>query len=60
MADNDGITALIAASGAGHVFVVRVLLMAGADKDLADNDGRMAVIVATRAGHVEVVSLLRD
>ena len=46
----DGRTALIWASGAGHLDIVHLLLEAGADKDVADNDGRTALHRASNTG----------
>jgi len=40
---NDGTTPLMSASYMGHPEVVRVLLAAGADKDLRNNDGKTAL-----------------
>ena len=54
----DGRTALIAASGKGHVEVVRVLLAAGAGVDVATNSGWTALIWACCKGHIEVVRAL--
>ena len=42
----------------GHVEVVRMLLEAGADKDLEDIDSKTALIYASDKGHGQVVRLL--
>ena len=44
----------------GHAEVVRLLLGAGADKDVADSSGFTALISAYRAGHADIVSLLLE
>ena len=44
--DNNGDTPLMGASYCGKPEVVRVLLAAGADKDLRDNDGKTALDIA--------------
>jgi ankyrin repeat protein len=54
----DGVTALMTASGSGHLEVVRLLCEAGADKDKADQNGETALILASRRGHLEVARLL--
>ena len=51
---------LTAASGQGHVEVVRLLLEAGADKNLADNDGSTALMCAALWEKVEVMRLLLE
>ena len=43
------------ASQAGHLEIVRMLLLAGSNKDVADNDGRAALHAASIAGAVEIV-----
>ncbi|OLP91569.1 putative phospholipid-transporting ATPase IA [Symbiodinium microadriaticum] len=60
--NNDGNTALIVASLAGHAGAVKVLLQVGVDVDLADNDGTTALMAASAApgGHDAVVRLLLD
>ena len=58
-----GETALMAASSEGHAEIVRLLLEAGADKDMKDGTSRSnltALMLATSKGHVEIVSLLLD
>ena len=42
----------------GHVEVVRLLLDAGADINLASNNGLTASMLAADQGHVEVARLL--
>ena len=59
--DNRGFTALMMASQAGHVEIVRLLLNKGADVDARINeDGLTALIIASRFGHPDVVKLLLD
>ena len=53
-----GHTALICASENGHDEALRLLLLAGADKDVASNDGDTALMYAAHRGHVEVLRLL--
>ena len=57
-ADND--TALYIAAAKGHDAVVRTLLDAGADKDLARNDGVTPLMIAAQTGHAAVVCALLD
>ena len=54
----DGATALILASGNGHLEVARLLWDAGADKDKARQDGATALILASYYGRLEVARLL--
>ena len=54
----DGATALMCASGNGHLEVAQMLCEAGADKDKADLEGFTAFLQASRSGHLEVVRLL--
>eukprot|EP00439_Symbiodinium_sp_Y106_P024937 s399_g3.t1 len=60
LADDGGFTALITASGRGHVEAVRMLLDAGANKSLASSHGLTALMVASLPGHVEVLRVLLD
>lgn len=53
-----GTTALIRNAGAGSVSVVRVLLEAGADPNLADTAGRTPFAAALEAGSFETMALL--
>eukprot|EP00966_Prymnesium_polylepis_P284169 6564772-Prymnesium_polylepis.1 len=53
-----GTTAVMAASAAGHVDVLRLLLRAGADADAIDAHGERALHAACRAGHAPCVALL--
>ena len=50
---------MMAADG-GHVEVMRLLLEAGADKDLANNQGTTALMMAEVKGQVEVLRLLLE
>ena len=59
-ADNEGITALMAACWIGHIELARLLLEAGASKDIADNNGVTALMTAGQADHVQVVRLLLE
>ncbi|CAK9116812.1 unnamed protein product [Durusdinium trenchii] len=54
----DGLTALMLAAANGHVEVARLLLNAGADKDLQDKKGSTALILAAQQGHAEAARLL--
>ena len=56
----DGRTALMAASEAGHIEIVNLLLQAGANTDVADVHGHTALMFASVHGHVEVVGLLLE
>lgn len=63
--NNLGWTALLEAiilgdGGARHTEVVRLLLEAGADPDLADGEGVRPLAHARRAGHEEIARLLVD
>lgn len=51
---------LIRASRGGHAAVVRLLLAAGADPNLAEGEGITALTVAAEGGHLEVVRLLLE
>ena len=56
---NSGWTPLMAASFNGKPEVVRVLLAAGADKDLRDNDGKTALDLAIEWKKDACAALLR-
>ena len=58
--DDNGLTALTMASGQGLVAVVRVLLEAGVDKDLAAKNGFTALMFACGSSQAEVVRLLLE
>ena len=49
---------VVQAAYGGHAAIVKRLLRAGADPNLACGEGETALTVATRHGHVEVVKLL--
>ncbi|CAE7732843.1 ANKRD50 [Symbiodinium pilosum] len=53
-----GYTALTIAAWNGHVEIARLLLEAGADKDLRTSKGETALILAERGGHSQVATLL--
>ena len=50
---------MMAAVG-GHVEVIRFLLGAGADVNLANNSGATPLMMAAVGGHVEVLCLLLE
>lgn len=60
LAAENGDTALLLASHAGHVEVARLLLEAGAGVDIADADGETPLILASDLGSVELVRLLLE
>ena len=51
--DANGHSALRMAACSGKESAARLLLEAGADKDLAGNDGLTALLWASRRGHLE-------
>eukprot|EP00439_Symbiodinium_sp_Y106_P013137 s1573_g1.t3 len=53
-------TALLVAARMGQTEMVRLLLHAGANKNLRDVGGRTALANAARVGHTEIVRLLVD
>ena len=57
--NDDGWTPLMIASYWGNPEVVRVLLAAGADKDLRNNDGKTALDWAIRGNEDACAALLR-
>ena len=57
--DANGDSALIMAACRGHESVARLLLEAGANKELASNEGGTALAVASQNGHLELVRLAR-
>jgi ankyrin repeat protein len=56
-AEDEGITALMAAAGGGHLEVVKMLIAAGADLKATDSDGESALIKGR--GHPEIVAFLK-
>ena len=58
--DADHLTALMRAFGHGHAEIARLLLEAGADKDLADNSGETALMLSSVLGHAEIARLLLE
>jgi ankyrin repeat protein len=49
---------LRAASGEGHLDIVRALLAEGADVNAKTNDGTTALLLASRNGHLDVVQVV--
>jgi hypothetical protein len=58
--DDGRCTSLHHASNNGHSDIVRVLINAGADVNVADQTGRTALHLAARGGHGAIVKLLLD
>ena len=58
--DENGVSALQAASANGHREIVRLLLDAGADINHVNRDGISALQIASVYGHREIVRLLLD
>lgn len=56
--DWDDLTALITASSAGHLDIVKLLIKAGADVNASDKDGITALMEASIMGHDKIVSTL--
>jgi len=56
----EGFTPLMTAAAEGLADVVRLLLGAGADRDIKDVDGDTALSFARQNGHAEVVALLEN
>ena len=59
-ADNNGVTALMAAAAGGHEAMAHILLHHGATAGAADNDGWTALMDAAAGGHVTMAQLLLD
>ena len=59
LAKNRNSTTLIEASGRGYLEVVKALLAAKADVDMADNEGQTPLNRALSHNHTEIVALLR-
>ncbi|KAL5515199.1 hypothetical protein EMCRGX_G000331 [Ephydatia muelleri] len=58
--NGDGGTALMWASGWGHMECVKVLLDRGADVNMQDKNGWTALMKASKSGHMECVKVLLD
>lgn len=58
--DSKGVTALMAAAGAGHLAVVEQLLRAGADINKVDKDGHTALNHAAKKHHDAIVSRIKE
>jgi len=58
--DWDDLTALITASSAGHIDIVKLLLKKNADVNASDKDGITALMEASIMGHTKIVDLLID
>ena len=57
--DTDGATALLAASGNGHVEIVNLLLQHdNVDVNIQRKNGGTALVMASRGGHLDVVCAL--
>jgi ankyrin repeat protein len=56
----EGFTPLMTAAAEGLADVARILLDAGADRDITDVDGDTALSFAQQNGHTEVVELLES
>jgi ankyrin repeat protein len=54
------VTPLYAAAGEGHEVVVRALIEASADVNMAMDDGATPLLIAAEIGHEPVVQILRD
>jgi ankyrin repeat protein len=54
------VTPLFVAAQKGHEPVVRALLEAGADINIARNDGATPLYIAAQKGHAAIVTMLRD
>ena len=59
-ANEEGATALLHATGGGHLACVRALLSLGADVNAADHTGCTALQVATLVGNEDIVGVLLD
>ncbi len=52
-------TALMAATNAGHLDVVRMLVKKGASVDMRDKDGKTALMIAEGRGQIEIAEFLK-
>eukprot|EP00439_Symbiodinium_sp_Y106_P042562 s3998_g5.t1 len=57
---HDGMTALMIAAASGSFRVARMLLEAGAEKDIANHRGRTALMLASEKGDLKIASLLLE
>ena len=58
MASTEGVTPLMAASGGGHLEIMKLLLEGGAPWNAVDKSGKCAGEYAVDAGHQEAVDML--
>jgi serine/threonine-protein phosphatase 6 regulatory ankyrin repeat subunit B len=58
--DWDDLTALITASSAGHIDIIKLLIKKGADVNASDKDGITALMEASIMGHTKIADLLID
>jgi hypothetical protein len=58
MKNNKGVTALILASGYGHIEIVKALIAEGADLNTKDSRGKTALMIASENRHYGIVKAL--
>lgn len=58
--DIHGFTPLILAAYSGHIEVVKILLLAGANPRLTDNNGVNATTYAISQGHLEIADIISE
>ena len=58
MANKNGYTALMFAAASGHIDVVHVLLLSGANKDVANKAGQTALAIAHQEFQEDVARLI--